>query len=502
MNKDVLHLKEICSHRSVLYVEDEEALRNSIGMYLEKFFKKVILAVDGVDGLDKFNQETIDLVITDISMPKKDGLEMAEEIKAIKPKQEVMIISAYSEAEYFLDAIRIGVDGFILKPVEFLQMNTELLKIMSKIEMLNELEAYNTSLQKMVEEKTQREHALELEKIENQKEVMMSLVELIEKRDSYTAGHSRRVANYCKVIAEKIGYNKAQCELIYEAGILHDIGKIGIPDTVLLKPGVFSEQEYHLIKKHVELSVDVLKKVPMYKDIVDIIAHHHERFDGKGYPQGLKGNDIPPLARIMIVADAFDAMTTNRIYKGRKSIPEALEELKSLSSIQFHPEVVDVVVEALSNIVIDTQINQIPQSELEKERFSYFYKDQITGAYNQTYLDSKLMECKIKGDECFLYAINLHDLGSYNKKFGWSKGDELLTQISSFLQDKYSNSILFRVHGDRFVLFDHTPIDNTLDELSNIELLQSCSVRISGKQIHSGLMRDIDINELTEKIYA
>jgi len=248
------------------------------------------------------------------------------------------------------------------------------------------------------------------------------------------------------------------------------------------------------------VSVDVLAKIPMYKDIVEIIAHHHERFDGRGYPEGLKGDEIPNLARIMIVADAFDAMTTNRIYKGRKSIPQALEELKALSSVQFHPEVVNVVVEALSDIHIDTQVNQMPQTALEKERFSYFYKDQITGAYNHTYLDSTLMECKLKKRTCVLYVVNLHKLGSFNKKFGWNKGDALLADISSFLANKFTDTVLFRVHGDRFVIIKESVIENITEELSDIEFLRQHGVSASVKQIHCGLVGDIDI--LTESIYS
>jgi len=170
MDKDLLHLKELCSQYTVLYVEDESPLRKSLGTYLDKFFKKVILAIDGIDGLDKYKERDVDLVITDISMPKKDGLSMAKEIKSINPKQQLLIISAYSETEYFLEAIRVGVNGFVLKPVEFSQLNSELLKVMVQLELLRELENYQCSLENMVEEKTQKEHKLELEKIKKPKE--------------------------------------------------------------------------------------------------------------------------------------------------------------------------------------------------------------------------------------------------------------------------------------------------------------------------------------------
>ncbi|PHR56178.1 MAG: histidine kinase [Arcobacter sp.] len=498
---DIFRLKELCTNRSVLYVEDEKDLRFTLGKYLEKLFEKVVLAADGEEGLQKYTEDDFDLVITDISMPKKDGMVMSKDIKNISQSQEIMIISAYSEPEYFLDAIRIGVDGFILKPVEFTQLNTELLKIMTKIEMVMTLEAYNSSLERLVEEKTKREHTLELEKIKNQKRVMVSLIELIEKRDSYTAGHSIRVANYCKIIAEKMGYDKSNCELIYEAGILHDIGKIGIPDTVLLKPGKFTDQEYQLIKQHVDVGVDVLKNIPMYKGIVDVISHHHERFDGSGYPHGIKGDEIPKLARIMIVADAFDAMTTNRIYKKKKSISEALDELKSLSGIQFHPEVVAVVVKALENIEIDDEISQMPQSELEKERFAYFYKDQITGAFNQTYLENILREYKVQEKRCDMYAVNLHGLGNYNKRYGWDNGDELLAEVSRYLNDKYKSSILFRVHGDRFILLNCLKSKLDLDDFDKIDFLNTHNIGIEISEVYSGKFKNDNIEKLMESIY-
>jgi len=210
---------------------------------------------------------------------------------------------------------------------------------------------------------------------------------MIEGRDTYTGGHSQRVANYCRMIAEKMDCSPEECDLIYRAGILHDVGKITTPDAILLKPGKLSELEFKLIQEHVTESYRILLQIPMYKDMAEIIICHHERYDGQGYPNGVKSDEIPFLARIMIIADAFDAMTTNRIYKGRKDTLSAIEELKALSGKQFHPEVVESAVEVLSNIEAPEVINQLPTTEIEKERFSYFYRDQLTNAYNSDYLN-------------------------------------------------------------------------------------------------------------------
>jgi len=224
-------------------------------------------------------------------------------------------------------------------------------------------------------------------KIKDYEQHIFSLVNIIEKRDSYTAGHTQRVAKYSVMIAKEMGFNKEKVDDLYRACMLHDIGKISTPDSILLKPGKLTALEYDIIKEHVVVSYELLCNVDIYKDIAEIVRHHHEHYDGSGYPQGLKGDEIPILSQIMTVADAFDAMTTNRIYKTRKNVETALVELSALGSKQFHSEVVKAAVVALEDIEIEIDITQRPKSKIEKERFSYFYKDQITGVYNKDYLE-------------------------------------------------------------------------------------------------------------------
>lgn len=502
MNEDIKKLKVLASDKTVLYVEDEEGVRESIGDYLKKLFKNVLCAENGTIGLEKYDPGTIDLVITDITMPEKNGLEMIKEIKAISPEQETVVVSAQMSTSCFLDSIHLGVDGYILKPIDHHQFHTELIKILNKIDMRHQIEFYQSSLETQVKEKTEHTCSLMKEKMENHQKTLVSLVELVEKRDSYTAGHSLRVANYCKIIAQELGCSSEECELIYEAGILHDIGKIGIPDSVLLKPGQFKELEYRLIKQHVEVGTDVLKNIPMYKDHVDVIMCHHERYDGKGYPNGLKADQIPMLAHIMMVADAFDAMTTNRIYKKRKSIQEAISELQKLTLKQFHPEVVEVVVDALEKIELDESATQLPKDELEKERFAYFYRDQITGAYNQTFLEVMLMEYQRELLPCYLHSVSIDDFGAYNKKFGWSKGDALLSDTSNYLRDNFDNYELFRVHADKFALLTRNEEDVIEQEFRSIPFSDKSEMRISLKLCYSGVPDTKDIENIDNIIYT
>lgn len=293
---------------------------------------------------------------------------------------------------------------------------------------------------------------LEEEKINDYEKILYALVSMIEQRDSYTAGHSGRVANYSMMIAKEMGYSDDECKLIYKAGILHDIGKIATPDSVLLKPDKLSKLEYDLIKEHVNVGFKILRDVPMFRDTSKIIKHHHEKYDGNGYPDGLSGDEIPPLSRIMMVADAFDAMTTNRIYKHKKSVSDALREIESLSKISYHPEVVEAALKALLHIEISDEINQNPSTAIEEHRFAYFYRDAITELYNIKFLETVLLG----NNRCMKYEqmaiVSLHKFDMYNKKHGWEAGDKLLKEFAALLLELFDDALIFRVRANDFII--------------------------------------------------
>ncbi len=480
---NVKTLKSLVGDLKVLYVEDEQKLRNELGGYLRKIFDCVDTAEDGQAGLKKYQEHSYDIIITDIQMPRMNGLKMAAEIKTINEDQEIIITSAYSEPTYFVDAIRLGVNSYIIKPIDFAQINMTLYKTANKLARFKEHIMYKEHLEEMVEKRTKALLALEEEKIQNFEKTILSFVEMIEDRDTYTGGHSQRVANYSKLIAQKMGRSEEECALIYQAGILHDVGKVATPDTVLLKPGKLSKLEYKLIQEHVTVSYELLSKIPMYKELADIIIYHHERCDGKGYPHGVKGDDIPLLARIMIVADAFDAMTTNRIYKGRKDISQAIEELKAFSGKQFHPEVVESAVEALSGIELHESVSQLPVTELEKERFSYFYRDQVTDAYNTDYLNFILTRNTLNTEYNCINAIYLHNFNRYNKKYGWMEGDKLLNRVVDHLHKHFPLSLIFRLHGDDFILLNKEHIEVDISQVDRLEIFKKNHINTSKRHI-------------------
>jgi putative nucleotidyltransferase with HDIG domain len=313
--------------------------------------------------------------------------------------------------------------------------------------------------------------SLQDDKIKNYEETILSFVNMIEQRDSYTVGHTSRVANYARMIAVELGLSEKEITKLYKASILHDIGKISTPDSILLKPYRLSELEYKIIQEHVVVGYEMLSKIEYYKDLADIILYHHERYDGKGYPHGLKGDEIPLLSRIMAVADSFDAMTSQRIYKVRKSLSEALEELESNAGTQFDSDIAKVAVKVFSSLDYTQDTFQLPKTDIEKERMAYFYKDQLTNLYNKDYL-ALIIKNKYKMNTDFRYGVGIYirAFNEYNKTHTWEDGNRVLKDMSKYLEDNYQDSILFRVNGDDFIILSDNEIDTTVLSNENMPL--------------------------------
>ncbi|MFC2074329.1 HD domain-containing phosphohydrolase [Campylobacterota bacterium] len=483
---DIVFLKKYCNALSILYVEDDEALRASVLRYLQKLFQHIDTANDGEEGLEKYKSAQYDIVLTDIKMPKMDGLGMTKEIKAINPKQEIIILSAHTETDFFLNSIHMGVSDYIIKPIDYEQMNSVLYKIANNLHIHRENLRYQHSLHELVVEQTQ-------EMADNYEQTLKAMVDMIEGRDSYTGGHSERVATYCKAIAKEMGRSEEECQLIYRAGMLHDVGKVTTPDTILLKPGQLSDREYGLIQHHVTASHQLLSKIPMYHDLSNIIISHHERYDGSGYPKGLKGDEIPLLAHIMIIADAFDAMTTSRIYKGRKTQEDAISEIIALSGKQFHPDIIPFASKALSKATIADNITQLPKNTMEKERFAYFFRDHVSDAYNKEYLELYLQQVPEEYNVCVCF---LKHFSQYNTKAGWDAGDALLKEFARHLQETYPDAMVFRIHGDDFVLISESTVFDQCDSYNQAAFLKDTGVTLS----HHSLSSKDDIMEQIKRL--
>lgn len=480
---------------SILYVEDEKKLRDKIVFFLHKFFSQVETAEDGEAGLDKYLEGHYDIVITDIFMPNMDGLEFIRQIRERNETQEIIVVSANTDSEYLTQCIRLGVADYILKPIDIDQTLFVLEKSVNRLKVFRENEMYKTKLETMVEQRTQTVLQLQEELVNNYADAMQALVKMVERRDAYTGGHSERVAHYSRDIAREMGLSNEECDLIYQAGILHDVGKIMTPDAILLKPGRLSDLEYGLIKDHVSAGYEILSEIPMYKELAEVVYAHHEHYDGSGYPRQLKGEEIPLLARVMVVSDVFDAMTTSRIYKTRKSIADAVAELLELSGSWFDPEVIKSAVTVLKTVDIAKHIAQEPHTDIEDERYAYFYKDPLTRLYNHDYLDFVLLRNQEEKTYSSLHLVCLTDFTAFNQKNGWGAGDLLLTEFAAYLQASFFQMKVFRVFGDDFALLGKEGQEVEIETINATPLLKNNQLSCRYTQID---LKETDIDSYQE----
>lgn len=337
------------SQGEILVIDDEQIIRSLLEDFLVGEGYSVTTCEDGEEGFQEAMKKEFDLLMMDVNLPGDDGIKITEHIKKMDPDTIVIIMTGTAIPETINDALRVGAFDYITKPFEIEKiafavkraMNERRLKQTNK-RLLKELAAQNRGLEEKVEERTERltevyEHVQEV-----YIRVIRTLVSAIEAKDAYTSSHSENVAKYSVIIAKEMGLSQAQIELIEKAAYLHDIGKIGIYDSVLNKPGKLTDEEFELVRQHPLKAKEILEPLDFLEVAIELIMQHHERYDGKGYPNGLKGEEISLGARIMGVADAYDAMVSGRQYRKRAfSNDDALIEIQRNKGTQFDPKVVE-----------------------------------------------------------------------------------------------------------------------------------------------------------------
>lgn len=277
-----------------------------------------------------------DLILMDISMPEMDGFEVITELKKSEigwKDTPVIFLTANEDEDAETKGLSLGAMDFIRKPFV---ASVLVLRVKHAVELVR----LQKDLEGMVEEKTRENENLFIHVVE-------SLADAIDAKDNYTNGHSGRVADYSKEIAKRYGYDEKRQEKIFMMGLLHDVGKIGVPDEVINKPGRLTDEEFAKIKKHPGIGAKILDNIREMPELAAGAKWHHERYDGKGYPQGLSAEDIPEEARIIAVADAYDAMTSNRSYRG--SLPQQIvrNEIEKGKGSQFDPRFADIMLEMI-----------------------------------------------------------------------------------------------------------------------------------------------------------
>lgn len=295
-------------------------------------------------------------------------------------------------------------------------------------------------------------------------EELKPLVYSIELRDVYTQGHSERVANYAKDFGRFLRLSDEEVNDLYFAGLLHDLGKVGIPDSILLKPGKLEKEEFELIKYHSVLSGNIVEKIKNFSYLSKIIKYHHENFDGSGYPDGLKGEEIPFLSRILSLCDVFDALTTKRIYRNELSLEEALEVMEK-EKHKFDPKLFEKFKNFIKNYgVIEENFFELNEEVISKLRNNIFFIDPLTKFLNRQGLLALLQRNTNVNLFINLIEININKFKAYNKAYGLKKGDELLKnladeirkffKIETEIKEKIRDKDIFgvRLNADRFLL--------------------------------------------------
>jgi len=328
----------------ILIVDDQEMICSVLAQRLAKEGYSCATANNGEEALHYFCRDDFSLIISDINMPEMNGLELLKKVKTIRPGIMVVMITAYPEIGMVMEAMRLGAYDFILKPFDLDLVIFSVKKALEKKSLEEELEAYHRHLERMVEKKTAKLQQTNLTLKKAHLDSVKILVEAIDAKDPYTRGHSDRVRKKSLKIAGKLGFSKKRLESLEFGTLLHDIGKIGIRDDVLQKQGSLSPKEYQYTQEHPLIGVKIAEGAIFFKDKIPIIRHHHERYDGQGYPDGLAGETIPLEARIIAVPDAFDAMTSLRPYRAAMPLKDVLEELERGKGKQFDPQIVEIFI--------------------------------------------------------------------------------------------------------------------------------------------------------------
>ncbi|HOO38644.1 MAG TPA: response regulator [Deltaproteobacteria bacterium] len=322
-----LHKTTFQRGRTILVVDDSSTVRKLVEKGLKEVGFEVAKAENGRAALETLRHEKPDLILSDIDMPEMNGEVFCKTVHEdpVLASIPFVVMSANNDRPIMRRMLQLGADAYLVKP-----FNVDQLVI---------------TVEKLLSDKLLILHK-EKERLENEQRLILatitSLCCALEARDSYTRGHSEAVSDIATKIAVHMGMSPEEVDLVKLGGKLHDIGKIGVIDSVLLKPGKLSDEEFAIIKRHPVIGADILRPAPSLAKILPIVLHHHERFDGKGYPDGLIGKKIPLWARIMAVGDTYHALTSDRPYRKGMPVDKALQIIEEVSGSQLCPDCVDV----------------------------------------------------------------------------------------------------------------------------------------------------------------
>ena len=499
--------------KRIIAIDDNVTTLKMVERVLKDNYK-LVLVKSGEKALAYLRDNLVDLILLDIVMPEMDGFEVFENIKKLDNANNsapVVFLTADTEVGSELKGLNMGAMDFIKKPFIPEVMLNRIENIIKLSELMKDLE------QKVIE-KTRQIEQISFETI-------ATIASMIEAKDSYTKGHSVRVAEYSAILARELGWSEEEiCNLRYVA-LLHDIGKVGIPDSVLNKPDNLTEIEFGVIKSHTSIGSDILSDIKTIADVSLGAKYHHERYDGKGYPLGISGEDIPEIARIICVADSYDAMNSSRIYRNNLEKEEICLQLAEGRGTQFDPKFIDVFLRLIKENKLEIEndeeiikkeptlseessilLNQIVRNIEENQRNEIY--DVLTGVLTRKIGESRIAEAVRTRPGCLAF-IDLDNLKQTNDSMGHLAGDYVLKTLGGILLEYGEKCIIARVGGDEFLAYmPEIEQDEAVSIIKNIifdleeakkdsEYLKYSTLSIgmnmcSGKELYANAVRKAD----------
>jgi putative nucleotidyltransferase with HDIG domain len=335
----------------ILVVDDEETIREIVCSMLKGANFQPRQAASGIEALAILESgDEFDLVLSDLMMAEMDGIALLERSKERFPDMPFVMVTAMNDISVALQALRNGAYDYLLKPFEREQLLATVRRALEHRRLKRENDAYRMNLEALVTARTQQWKTA-LANLEKSYDVTLeALGDALDLKDAETEGHSRRVTAYTIAIAKKMGLQNEEIRVIARGAFLHDIGKMAIPDRILIKPGKLTPEETEIMKEHAYLGYKIVSKIPFLAEAAEIVYSHQEKYDGTGYPRGLKEDQIPLGSRIFSIADTLDAMTMTRPYRAAQSFQAARDEIKAWSGRQFDPGIVEVYLEMPDSI--------------------------------------------------------------------------------------------------------------------------------------------------------
>lgn len=397
------------------------------------------------------------LVIMDINLPEQGGLGLLSEIRKSYEWNNIPVIIFMDRADSAMESecIARGADGCITMPIDSLVVRYHVNRAL-------ELYAHRYRMYENLDEKESRIGRMTLKTI-------ITIANTVDAKDKYTGGHSIRVAKGARAIAEELAWSEEDCRNIYNIAMLHDIGKIAIPDSILNKAGRLNDPEEKIMRQHPSIGYEIVKRINYLEHLQEGVYYHHERWDGNGYPEGLKGENIPIVARIISISDSYDAMNSDRVYRKRLDRDKIIERFEAASGTQFDPKLTELFVNMLKNgFSIDSSMDAWEDME-DKEEESLLLRmvneynsnlqissenDPLTGLYNREYMRKKVDGMLIDSENGVFFMIDLDDFKSVNDTHGHIVGDLLLKMYADVIKKEFRDTdVLCRYGGDEFAIF-------------------------------------------------